>query len=160
MTDFRSSRERLTREHDAGRSAARQASASEHPVLTQALVWGRFDDRIMVAHAGRSKTVRGQALVIATGAYDRPVAFPGWTLPGVMSAGGAQTLAKTQWVKPGQRMLLAGRRAVPATCRAISLFARTSRSRPFVEATRPAEWLRHAGCALGAVAALRRSLGL
>ena len=42
------------------------------------------------------------------GAYDRPVAFPGWTLPGVMTAGGAQALAKGQGVVPGRRVLLAG----------------------------------------------------
>ena len=46
--------------------------------------------------------------MLATGAYDRPVAFPGWTLPGVMTAGGAQALAKGQGVVPGRRVLLAG----------------------------------------------------
>jgi thioredoxin reductase len=52
--------------------------------------------------------VRARALVLATGAYDRPVAFPGWTLPGVLTAGGAQALAKGQGVLPGRRVLLAG----------------------------------------------------
>ena len=47
-------------------------------------------------------------IVLATGAYDRPVAFPGWTLPGVMTAGGAQALSKGQGVLPGRRVLLAG----------------------------------------------------
>ena len=46
--------------------------------------------------------------MLCTGAYDRPVAFPGWTLPGVMTAGGAQALAKGQGVLPGKRVLLAG----------------------------------------------------
>lgn len=49
-----------------------------------------------------------QALIIATGAYDRPVAVPGWTLPGVLSAGGASTLIKSYGVSPGKRMLVAG----------------------------------------------------
>src|SRR5690349_3283690 len=52
--------------------------------------------------------VTAAATVLATGAYDRPVAFPGWTLPGVMTAGGAQALAKGQGVVPGRRVLLAG----------------------------------------------------
>jgi NADPH-dependent 2,4-dienoyl-CoA reductase/sulfur reductase-like enzyme len=47
-------------------------------------------------------------LIIALGAYDRPVPFPGWTLPGVLTAGGAQRLVKTQRVLPGERILLAG----------------------------------------------------
>jgi NADPH-dependent 2,4-dienoyl-CoA reductase/sulfur reductase-like enzyme len=48
------------------------------------------------------------ALVLATGAYDRTVALPGWTLPGVLTAGGASTLAKAHGVTPGQRILVAG----------------------------------------------------
>lgn len=47
-------------------------------------------------------------VVIAAGANDRPVSFPGWTLPGVITAGGLQTLAKTQRVLPGERMVFAG----------------------------------------------------
>src|SRR4051794_15938925 len=45
---------------------------------------------------GPVERVRAGATVLATGAYDRPIAFPGWTLPGVMTAGGAQALAKGQ----------------------------------------------------------------
>ena len=49
-----------------------------------------------------------EKLIIASGAYDRPVPFPGWTLPGVITVGGAQRLVKTMGVLPGQRILLAG----------------------------------------------------
>lgn len=49
-----------------------------------------------------------QKLIIAVGAYDRPVPFPGWTLPGVYTAGGAQRLVKTQKVLPGEHILLVG----------------------------------------------------
>jgi NADPH-dependent 2,4-dienoyl-CoA reductase/sulfur reductase-like enzyme len=52
--------------------------------------------------------VDAQRVILATGAYDRPVAFPGWTLPGVMSAGGAQSLVKIQRVVPGERILMVG----------------------------------------------------
>lgn len=47
-------------------------------------------------------------LIVATGAYDRPVAFPGWTLPGVITAGAAQTLVKSQQFSPGSNMVFAG----------------------------------------------------
>lgn len=48
------------------------------------------------------------ATILATGAYDRPVAFPGWTLPGVISLGAAQIAVKGQRVLPGKNLLLAG----------------------------------------------------
>jgi NADPH-dependent 2,4-dienoyl-CoA reductase/sulfur reductase-like enzyme len=77
-------------------------------VLANALVWGSFDGDVMVVHAGASEVVRAKAIVLAAGAYDRPVPFPGWTLPGVMTAGAAQTFVKEQHVLPGRRVLLAG----------------------------------------------------
>jgi len=64
--------------------------------------------QLAVSSAGGSCLLQGRALLIATGAYDLPVALPGWTLPGVMSAGGVQTLIKSQCVLPGQRFVLAG----------------------------------------------------
>jgi NADPH-dependent 2,4-dienoyl-CoA reductase/sulfur reductase-like enzyme len=47
-------------------------------------------------------------LVVCTGAYDRTVALPGWTLPGVLTAGGAHTLAKVHGIVPGRRIVVAG----------------------------------------------------
>ncbi len=47
-------------------------------------------------------------MLLAPGAHDRPVVFPGWTLPGVLSAGAAQTIVKTQRVSPGERVLFSG----------------------------------------------------
>lgn len=52
--------------------------------------------------------VRARTVILATGAYDRPVVFPGWDLPGVITAGGLQTLAKTQSFVPGDRVVFAG----------------------------------------------------
>ena len=47
-------------------------------------------------------------LVIATGAYDRTVAIPGWTLPGVLTAGASHTLAKVHGLTLGRRAVVAG----------------------------------------------------
>jgi NADPH-dependent 2,4-dienoyl-CoA reductase/sulfur reductase-like enzyme len=77
-------------------------------VLTDALAWGIFEGDVMVLHDGKSNVVTPKAVVICTGAYDRPVPFPGWALPGVMTAGAAQTFVKEQQVLPGRRVLLAG----------------------------------------------------
>jgi len=58
---------------------------------------------------GRQMTsVDTAALVLATGAYDRVLPFPGWDLPGVYAAGAAQALAKGQRIAVGERVLLAG----------------------------------------------------
>ena len=79
-----------------------------------AMAWGVFRDpqqhrlRLGVSQGDASVMLDGRALLVATGAYDLPVAFPGWTLPGVMSAGGVQTLLKSQYLRPGSRFVLAG----------------------------------------------------
>ena len=50
----------------------------------------------------------GRAVVVATGAYDRQLPVPGWTLPGVMAAGAAQSLLKGSGVVAGRRVVVAG----------------------------------------------------
>lgn len=50
---------------------------------------------VCFSHGGQQHAARGKVLVIAAGARERPVAVPGWTLPGAMTAGAAQILLKT-----------------------------------------------------------------
>ncbi|MEV5717740.1 NAD(P)/FAD-dependent oxidoreductase [Amycolatopsis mediterranei] len=56
----------------------------------------------------RRHTLEPDALVLATGAHDRVLPFPGWQLPGVFTAGAAQALAKGERVAVGRRVLVAG----------------------------------------------------
>jgi glycine/D-amino acid oxidase-like deaminating enzyme len=78
-------------------------------IETDALVWGAFaPDEIAVLQGGLAVTWRPRRLILATGAHERPVPIPGWTLPGVLTTGGLQTLVRTQLVCPGERVLLAG----------------------------------------------------
>ncbi|MEU8516284.1 NAD(P)/FAD-dependent oxidoreductase [Kitasatospora sp. NPDC048722] len=58
--------------------------------------------------AGDRTTVRAAAVLLATGAYERQLPFPGWTLPGVVTAGGAQAMLKAGLVLPGRRIVVAG----------------------------------------------------
>ncbi|MEU9889798.1 NAD(P)/FAD-dependent oxidoreductase [Sphaerisporangium sp. NPDC051011] len=58
--------------------------------------------------ARRDVVIRARRLVLATGAYDRQLPFPGWDLPGVMTAGGAQALLKGQLVVAGATAVVAG----------------------------------------------------
>ena len=63
---------------------------------------------MLVAEGERARAVSAARVLLAPGAHDRPVAFPGWTLPGVLTAGAAQTIAKVHRVAPGERLLFAG----------------------------------------------------
>lgn len=108
----------LPTEFRATASTARQRTAAallarlarpNLKVLTETLVWGIYEDNLLTLAGTQAPTrLQARAVILATGAYDRPVAFPGWTLPGVMTAGAAQTMLKHQRLLPGQRILLAG----------------------------------------------------
>lgn len=54
------------------------------------------------------RTVRAERVVLAPGAYDRQLPVPGWTLPGVMAAGGVQAMLKANQVAAGRRAVVAG----------------------------------------------------
>jgi len=69
-------------------------------------IWN--DHEILWATDSNSGKLYAEQIILATGAYERPVPFPGWTLPGVMTAGGVGVLVKTQQVRPGERALVAG----------------------------------------------------
>lgn len=61
----------------------------------------------VIGPAGAS-WMQARRVVIATGAMERPVAVPGWTLPGVMGAGAAQTLLKSAAMAPDAPTVIAG----------------------------------------------------
>ncbi|MFF7726975.1 NAD(P)/FAD-dependent oxidoreductase [Streptomyces sp. NPDC008001] len=56
----------------------------------------------------RPVRLHARAVLFATGAAERHLPFPGWTLPGVVGAGGAQAMLKSGLVLPGQRIVVAG----------------------------------------------------
>jgi NADPH-dependent 2,4-dienoyl-CoA reductase/sulfur reductase-like enzyme len=64
--------------------------------------------RVDIARHGTGETVTADALVIATGAHERVIPFPGWTLPGVFGLAAATILLKANGVLPGQRTVVAG----------------------------------------------------
>lgn len=65
-------------------------------------------DRTGVAAAASPVALSARSVLLATGAYERQLPFPGWTLPGVVSAGGAQAMLKSGLVLPGSRIVVAG----------------------------------------------------
>ena len=124
----------------AARELCAALVASSVHVLSGASVWASPTPGALLL-TGPVQTVRARSTVLATGAYDRPIAFPGWTLPGVMTAGGAQALAKGQGVVPGRRVLLAG--AGPFLLPvAAQLAASGAEVVAVAEATRRRDWAR------------------
>jgi NADPH-dependent 2,4-dienoyl-CoA reductase/sulfur reductase-like enzyme len=52
--------------------------------------------------------IHAQKIILCCGATEKPLAFPGWTLPGVMGAGAVQTLVNIHRVIPGKRIWMIG----------------------------------------------------
>ncbi|MDP7652233.1 MAG: FAD-dependent oxidoreductase [Rhodospirillales bacterium] len=97
-TQFRAGRDLITEVENLGVRIERQA-----------LVWGAFAaDEIGVVTDDKAMVFRPQQLIVATGAYEKGVPLPGWTLPGYMTTGAVQTLVRAYRVAPGQRVLVAG----------------------------------------------------
>jgi len=63
---------------------------------------------LLAEQDGAACQIRWQRLVLATGARELFLPFPGWTLPGIMGPGGLQVLVKNGWPLRGQRVLVAG----------------------------------------------------
>jgi NADPH-dependent 2,4-dienoyl-CoA reductase/sulfur reductase-like enzyme len=59
-------------------------------------------------HRPRLRETRARAVIVATGAMERPVPFPGWTLPGVMGVGALQLAMKQRGEAPEGRVVIAG----------------------------------------------------
>jgi glycine/D-amino acid oxidase-like deaminating enzyme len=74
-----------------------------------ATVWGAFaPDEVAALVGGENIVFRPRRLILAAGAHERPVPIPGWTLPGVMTTGCLQTLARANRVSPGDSVVIAG----------------------------------------------------
>jgi NADPH-dependent 2,4-dienoyl-CoA reductase/sulfur reductase-like enzyme/bacterioferritin-associated ferredoxin len=128
-------------------------------VRSQTLVWGFFPPRTLGLYGpSGSSLLRAQCLILATGAYERVMPFPGWTLPGVMTVGGLQTLVKGYGIRPGQRVLLAGSGPFLLPV-AVQLLEAGATVVAVLEATRPRDWLPWAGRAWGHWDKLREGWG-
>ncbi|MYT34358.1 NAD(P)/FAD-dependent oxidoreductase [Streptomyces sp. MspMP-M5] len=90
----------------------------------------------------RPVRVRARAVLLATGAYERQLPFPGWTLPGVVGAGGAQAMLKSGLVLPGREVVVAGSGPLLLAV-ASSLAAAGARVPAVVEASGYLRYARH-----------------
>ncbi|MDA4635765.1 NAD(P)/FAD-dependent oxidoreductase, partial [Escherichia coli] len=74
----------------------------------QTLVWNIADNQLHLMANGDHQQISFQNLILSTGATDRVLPFPGWTLPGVYTLGAAQTALKAQGCTIGQKVVFLG----------------------------------------------------
>jgi thioredoxin reductase/bacterioferritin-associated ferredoxin len=94
--------------HD-GAALLERARNSGARFLAKAEIWGAFAAQEFVAGVdGATTHIRPKRTIVAAGAYERGLPLPGWTLPGVMTSGAAQTMLKSNGEIPGHRVLVCG----------------------------------------------------
>ena len=97
------------RQHREGAALIETARRLGVEIRSGLMIWGAFEPGLFAAVAeGRNHRFAPKATIVATGAYERGWPVPGWTLPGVMTTGAAQTLWRTARRLPGRRVLIAG----------------------------------------------------
>ena len=95
---------------------ANEAQNAGARILCGVSAWGIFPDRYVgIAPTDSSQPKRdcpagfeSRAVLVATGAGQNPLILPGWTLPGVITAGAAQTMINVHRVLPGHRVVIIG----------------------------------------------------
>lgn len=105
-----------SREHQAGTRGFKIGNALLEEtrklgveVILDAAVYGIFEDNLLAyIKDGKDRTLKAEKIVLATGASENALAFPGNTLPGVMGAGAAQTMINVNRVLPGQKIVMVG----------------------------------------------------
>lgn len=99
----------LGRDYFAGRSLVEALRASDLTYRPDTTVWHiEPDGTLWLAGQAGAERVGARRVLLATGAFERPVPIPGWTLPGVMTVGAAQILLKTADTIPEGRTVMAG----------------------------------------------------
>ncbi len=87
-------------------SRFRSSGAAYQP---SSMVWQIDADRtVWFSRGGRSFRASATAVIIATGAMERPVPVPGWTTPGVLTAGAVQIMLKSGALRASEPLALVG----------------------------------------------------
>lgn len=97
------------RGYKIGQELLAEAEKTGVKVVLEATVIGIYKGKEVTVMVGDAiEHYKGDALIVATGASENMVTFPGWTLPGVIGAGAAQTMMNLHGVKPGEKVLMLG----------------------------------------------------
>ncbi len=94
---------------DIGTSLLDEALKLGVEVSLNSVVLGIYDNGVMnVMVRDRIEQFKAESILVSTGASENMIPFPGWTLPGVVGAGAAQTMVNIHGVKPGDKLLMVG----------------------------------------------------
>lgn len=92
-----------------GEQLTRQLLESNVILLTKHTMIGSYlNGNIAVTDGVYTFEIEAENIILATGAQEEAKVFPGWTLPGVMTAGAAQLLMNRERVLPGKRAIMLG----------------------------------------------------
>ncbi len=153
----------LGEDYGRGHVLAKEFAASSVDYRPGTTVWQvGADGAVSISCDGKASSIRGRHVLIATGALERPVPIPGWTLPGVMSAGAAQTVLKGSAMIPEGRVVIAGSGPLLLLV-AQQLAAAGAELTALLETTKPGAYLGAFGAAIGALKApeyLRKGLDM
>ena len=97
-----------TRGYEIAGSLARQAADAGVEFWPDTVAYGIFKEGVGLVRGEQGYIVKAGKTIVAAGGSEDPVAFPGSTLPGVMTAGAAQTLVNVHRVLPGRRIVILG----------------------------------------------------
>lgn len=103
-----------TRGFDIGNILLKEAEEAGVEIWLQSTVIGAFPGNLIAIEKGTDDgtkeviTLKSKKVIIATGASENVVRFKGWTTPGVMGAGAAQTMINVNHVKPGKKVVMVG----------------------------------------------------
>jgi NADPH-dependent 2,4-dienoyl-CoA reductase/sulfur reductase-like enzyme len=146
-----------------GPTAFATAQAAGATFRLGATVWDVTLDNVVAWSDGEhSHRLAARAILVASGSMERPVAFPGSTLPGVMGVGALQTAYKSGRIAPDGKWVLAGSGPLPLLLLA-QLAAHGIKPRAYLDTTPKAAFARslpHLPAALAAPDLLARGLGL
>jgi len=92
-----------------GEELLEEAKKVKVKVVLSATVMGIFREKeITVMIDGEVNHFKADKIIVATGASENMVTFKGWTLPGVIGAGAAQTMMNLHGLRPGKKVLMLG----------------------------------------------------
>lgn len=99
-----------TRGVNIGKELLEEAEQLNIDIWLNAQVCGIYNDSELwvVVNLKEFRLIKAKSIILATGATENAVSFPGWTLPGVIGAGAAQTMINLHGVLPGKRILMIG----------------------------------------------------
>jgi thioredoxin reductase len=98
-----------TRGIDLGRQLCQEAQNLGVQLVLDTVAFAIYDEKVVAGLTPKGTVqIASERIILATGAMENTLSFKGWTKPGVMGAGAAQTMINVHRVLPGQRILMVG----------------------------------------------------